>query len=112
MAIHASSAALRAELRASTVQTPAAFRAAARTYVQAIQKVGQQTAILQQLQVDVAVDEANPRIQAKLESLRQTFRALLHRVQRADGANEMLDQVMRQYEAEAADVVAMIDAEE
>ena len=112
MAIHASSVALRTELRAGTVQTPAAFRASARTHIQEIQKVGQQTSILQQLQVDVAVDEANPRIQAKLESLRQTFRAKLRSVQRAEKENDALDKVMKEYEAEAAELVAMIDDEE
>lgn len=112
MPIHASSAALRAELRAGTVQTPAAFRASARRHLQAIQKVGQQTSILQQLQVDVDADEPNPRVQAKLESLRQTFRATLRCVQRAEKENDALDKVMQEYEAEAAELVAMIEAEE
>ena len=112
MPIHASSVALRAELKAATVQTPAAYRSTARTHTQAIQKIGQQTAILQQLQVDVDSDEPNPRIQAKLESLRQTFRAILRCVQRAEKENDGLAQVMKEYEAEAADLVAMIDQEE
>ena len=107
MPIHASSVALRAELRAGSIQTPVAFRASARTYLQAIQKVGQQTSILQQLQVDVAADEKNPRIQAKLESLRQTFRAKLRCVQRTEKENDALAQVIKEYEAEAADLVAM-----
>ena len=112
MTLEAATLALRAELQAPTVLTRADFRAASKIQRPVINRVSQQASVLQQILVGVEEDETNEAVQGKLESLRQTLRALQRNHDKAERAYATLSQAVKQFTDEAADIVATITREE
>lgn len=112
MPIHESTAALKAELKDPTVLTGAQFSNASKRFRPIIQRVSQQSSVLQQLLVDVEEDEDNPQVRAKLVAFDQALRALQRRHDTAEKEYRQLAAALRQFRGLAQDLVATIEKSE
>jgi len=110
MPVHASTTALRDELRDPSVLSGQQFRAASRQFRPIIQRVSQQASVLQQLLVDVEEDETSPEVQAKLVAFDSALRSLQRRHDTAEKEYRQLAAALRQFRDLAQDLVQTIEA--
>lgn len=109
MSTHESTKALRDELRSPSVVSPAELREASRSFRPIMQKISQQASVLQQLVVMVEEDEPNPKVFDRLETMRQSLRALQRHHDKAEIAYSKLMQCVREFEALAQEIADTID---
>lgn len=109
MAIHESTLLLLAELQAPSVIDRTTFKAAAKIARPSIARLSGQVSRLQELLVAVEEDEDNEEVQSKLESFRQTLRAIDRQTSAYEIAATTLSQSLRRfYTIEVVDLLATV----
>ena len=112
MAVHPSTALLKAELATPSVtgRTPVsdAIKAQRASLLTAVAQADAYTALI----VDAIEDETNDKVAGKYESLHQTMVAIRRIVARLDEQQHKLSTALRNFETERADVIAIITREE
>lgn len=114
MAVHPSTAALKAELQTPSV--PAGGRgniiSTIKTQRPGLLPLLDQVAAIERLLFDAVEDETNEKVAGKYESARQTMVALRRHVQDIDDRQHSLSTALRNWEAEKLDILRVISEEE
>ena len=114
MTVHASTAALKAELETPSV-TGADRRtigATIKTQRPALLPLLEQVGAFERLLFDAIEDEENEKVAGKYESARQTMVSLRKHVQNVDDHQHRLSAALRNWEKETADILRVIGEEE
>lgn len=77
-----------------------------------MQQISQQASVLQQLVVLVEEDEPNRKVTDRLETVRQSLRALQRHHDKAELTYSKLMQCVRDFEALAEDIAGTIDEQD
>ena len=114
MTVHASTAALKAELLKPTVANAdrATISATIKTQRPALLPLLDQCGAYEALLFDAIEDETNEKVAGKYESARQTMVSLRKHVQNIDDHQHRLSTALRNWETQKADILRVIGEEE
>lgn len=109
MAIHASTAALEAELLEPTVTDRAPISESIKDQRRALQELATQINTYTVLIADAIEDERTPEVAGKFESLHQTMKAFNRLIAKIDDAQHKLGSALRTFESERDELLAVIE---
>ena len=114
MAVHASTAAFKAELETPSVASGdrRSIVATIKTQRPALLPLLEQVGKFEALLFDAIEDEENEKVAGKYESARQTMVSLRKHVQNVDDHQHKLSTALRNWEKETADILRVIGEEE
>ena len=102
--------ALRDELQNPTVITRSMFVEASKAYRKALEAINRQRGVYHELVIELEEAEPHPFVEAKLESLRHTLRALDRQTTQCERLNTTLAQSLRRFQLmEIPDILQAIE---